>query len=327
MTADVLIVEPLEPEVAKWLEARHGVRHAPELANDVPALRLALRDARAAIVPPALPLDARTLHQARRLRAIGRISGGAEEVDLAACNRAGIEIVRGVGATAQAEAEFMLGALLAMLRGLPHRAAQTARVGRELGSSTLGLIGLSPAARVAVGMLAGFGSRIVGYDPAVHANDPAWARWRVEPLPIHQLLQEADAICVQLDLFSRYRGLLGARYLPYCKPGQVVVSVGHSAIFDEATLAGALRSGRIAAAWFDSMEPGALAPGRPLAGIDSLHVTPCIASTTRESRLRSAWEVARRIDQLLRQGDMRDDPFMQTVPGALPDPAADPARP
>ena len=55
----------------------------------------------------------------------------------------------------------------------------------------------------------------------------------------------------------------------------------------------------MAAAWFDSMEPGALDPGRPLHEIDTLQITPRVAGTTRESRIRSAWAVARRIDELL----------------------------
>jgi D-3-phosphoglycerate dehydrogenase len=55
----------------------------------------------------------------------------------------------------------------------------------------------------------------------------------------------------------------------------------------------------MAAAWLDSLEPGALDAGRPLHDIDSLQITPRVASTTRESRIRSAWAVARRIDELL----------------------------
>jgi D-3-phosphoglycerate dehydrogenase len=47
------------------------------------------------------------------------------------------------------------------------------------------------------------------------------------------------------------------------------------------------------------MEPGALDPGRPLRHVDTLQVTPRVAGTTLQSRVRSAWAVARRIDELL----------------------------
>ena len=121
---------------------------------------------------------------------------------------------------------------------------------------------------------------------------------------LRELVESADVLCVQLDYFSRYHGLLGDRFLRHCKPNQVVVSTAHSRLFDEAALAAALRSGRIAAAWLDSVEPGVLDPHRPLAGIETLQVTPRIAATTLESRQRSAWAVARRIDELLDGADL-----------------------
>ena len=296
---DVLIVEPLEPEVMQWLVERHAVRYAPELARDPRAFRQALFNVRALVIPPSVALDAQAMHYAPVLRAVGRVSSGAENIDLDACARAGVEVVRSVTATAAAEAEFMVGALLAMLRRVPVVNAEGLLVGRELGGSTIGLIGMSPAARPLAQLLAAFGSRVVGYDPSVHASDGVWARWRVEPLALRELMEQSDGVCVQLAYFSRYHGLLGERFLPFCKPSQVLVSIAHSSLFDEAALAEALTSGRMAAAWFDSLEPGALDPGRPLNDVDALQVTPRVASTTRESRIRSAWAVARRIDELL----------------------------
>ena len=57
----VLIVEPLDPEVMQWLVARHAVRYAPDLARDPRALRHALRNVQALIIPPTVALDADAL--------------------------------------------------------------------------------------------------------------------------------------------------------------------------------------------------------------------------------------------------------------------------
>ena len=312
---DLLIVEPLETEVMAWLRARYELRYAPELAAEPRALRRALYNARAIIVPPTVTLDAQTLHYAPVLRAVGRISAGAENIDLDACARARVEVVRSPTATANAEAEFMIGALLSMLRRVPVSGSDGMRVGRELGSATVGLIGMAPAARSMAQMLAGFGSKVVGYDPSLHASDPVFERWNVAPLGLHELLGQCDAVCVQLSYFSRYHGLFGERFLPLCKPNMVLVSIGHSALFDEAALAEALSTRRIAAAWLDSLEPGALDPGRPLFGFENLQVTPRLASTTRESRLRSAWAVVRRIDELLSPPGDEAQELMPTGPG------------
>ena len=142
---DVLIVEPLEPDVMQWLGERHAVRYAPELARDPRALRQALFNVRALIIPPSVALDAQVLHFAPVLRAVGRLSSGAENIDLDACGRAGVEVVRSVTASAVAEAEFMIGALLALLRRVPVVSAEGLLVGRELGGATIGLIGMVPA--------------------------------------------------------------------------------------------------------------------------------------------------------------------------------------
>jgi D-3-phosphoglycerate dehydrogenase / 2-oxoglutarate reductase len=296
---DILIVEPIEPEVMQWLAERHAVHYAPELAADARALRQSLFNVRALITPPGVAIDANLLHYAPVLRAVGRLSAGAENIDLETCTRCNVEVVRSLTASAVAEAEFMIAALLAMLRRVPVVSADGMRVGRELSSATVGLVGMTPSARALAQLLQAFGSVVVGYDPAVHATDPVWSRWGVEPMALRPLMEVCDGVCVQLTYFSRYQRLMGERFLPYCKPGQVMVSVTPSSLFDEAALAEVLGTSRMAAAWFDSLEPGALDPGRPLADVDNLQVSPRVASTTRESRIRGAWAVARRIDELL----------------------------
>jgi D-3-phosphoglycerate dehydrogenase len=332
---DLLIVEPLEAEVMQWLEGRHAVRYAPELAADPRAFRQALFNVGGLIIPPSVSLDSAALHQAPSLRVVGRVSAGAENIDLDACSRAGVDVVRSLTGTALAEAEFMVGALLSMLRRVPVVTTDGMLVGRELGAATVGLVGMAPAARSMVQLLSGFGSRIVGYDPSLHASDTIWTRWRVEPLSLLELVEQSDALCVQLTYFNRYRGLIGERVLPSCKPNQVMVSISPSSVFNETTLADVLEAGRMSAAWFDCLEPGALAPGRPLHGVENLQVTPRVASTTKESRSRSAWAVAKRIDELLRgipglraqfRANAPDD-FSPPAPGEPPDFGDDPELP
>jgi phosphoglycerate dehydrogenase-like enzyme len=296
---DVLIVEPLEAEVLQWIDARHPVRFAPELEREPRALRQALFNVRALIAPPSVALDAQALHFAPVLRAVGRLSAGAENLDVEAFARAGVEIVRPGTASAGAEAEFAIGAMLQLLRRVPVRSNDGMLVGRELAGATVGLVGLPAAARPLAELLGAFGAQVKGYDPALHQSDGLWQRWKIEPLGLHELVQHSDVLCVLLNYFTRYKGLLGERFLPYCKLDQVLVGLSHSSLFDEAALAEALDSGRMAAAWFDSMEPGMLDPGRPLHRVKKLQVTPRVASTTRESRIRSAWAVVRRIDEIL----------------------------
>ncbi len=295
---DLLIAEPLEAEVLQWLDARHELFYAPRLARERRAFQESLASTRAVLIPPQIAIDSHMLEGAPNLQAIGRIVAGPENIDLSACARVGIEVVRSSDAAAPAEAEFMLGALLALLRPSPEDADRVA--GRELGSCTVGLVGMTQTSRVLARLLQTIGSRIVGYDPSLHASDGQWSRWGVQPLGLRDLFENTDAVCVQMSYYNRYRGLLGERALPYCRQGQVLVSVSPLALFNEEVLADVLKSGRLAAAWLDSVGPGSLDPGQPLHDARGLLVTPRLAAYTREARLRSAWGVARRIDEILR---------------------------
>jgi len=322
---DLMIVEPLDPEVVQWLEVRYRVQVAPELAREPLALRQALAPVRAVIVPPAVAVDASLLRAAPRLRAVGRLSVGAENVDVDACARAGVEVVRTGDASARAEAEFAIGALLQMLRRVPVVNAEGLLVGRELGGAKVGLVGMTAGARDLARLLSSFGAEVMGYDPGLYAFDPLWAGWGVRSVALRDLFEQCDAVCVLLNYYSRYRGLIRDRYLAAAKPDQVLVSLTHSEVFDEMALADALAGGRLAAAWFDSLHPGALEPGRPLHGVRNIQVTPRVAGTTRESRLRGAWAVARRIDEILSSSASPGPALRPTPPADVVDLADDSA--
>lgn len=319
----VLVLEPLEADVLDWLAERHAVQAVPELAAVPSAMREHVAQAQAIFLPASVALDGETIRRAPRLRAVGRIGAGAENIDLDACRAANIEVVRAPTAAASAEAEFVIGAMLALLRRVPVQSVDGTWVGRELGCATVGLVGLTPAARQLATLLPVFGARVIGYDPSLHHADPLWAQWGIEPYGLRELMQAADAVSVQLAYFPRYRGLIGERVLGFCKPSQVMVSTAHSALFDEQALADALHAGRLLAVWMDLVEPGLMENGRPLHGAPGLQITPRVAATTRESRMRAAWSVARRISEVLSVPAAQPD-FRPTHPGVLPDLLAEP---
>ena len=180
---DVLIVEPLDAEVLHWLGERHAVRYAPHLASEPYEFRRSLfqraRDDHSALGGAGRAGGGQRTDAARRGPAVQPAPRTSTSKPAA---RAGIEVVRPTTASAAAEAEFVIGALLQMLRRVPVLSDDGLLVGRELGSMRVGLVGMAPAARPLAQLLGAFGARVVGYDPALHARDPLWQRWGVEPL-------------------------------------------------------------------------------------------------------------------------------------------------
>jgi phosphoglycerate dehydrogenase-like enzyme len=301
----ILLLERLVPEAQAWLEARHAVDCRPELATaDTATLRRAIYKAQAMVLPRKVVVTRDFLDFAPLLKAVARMHVGTDDTDLEACRERRVRVIQATSANVRSNAEYILGGFLALYRrgiaeALAGQRHAAIRLGRELNGSVVGLLGLAPSAHPLALMLDSLGVKLVGYDPAIHQTAPIWARLRVQPVSLPELLAQADAVAVQVLYASRYRGFVNDKVLAHCKPGQVWVSTTRSDFFDPAALARALTDGRIESALLDSSESGFASRGSPLHERDNLFLTPRLGSHTRESRLRASWYVAHRMHEAL----------------------------
>ena len=202
-TYGLLIVEPLEPEVMQWLQrATRSLR--AELALEPRAAPPALHNVRAIIVPPSAPSTPRRCTCAGAARHRGQ---RRRREHRPGCLRArGVEVVRARPPGAQAEAEFVIGALLSCCAACRWSAATALLVGRELGAATVGLVGMPPAARPLARLLGAFGSGWSATTRSLHASDASGSAGACMITGgAARCSSSADAVCVQLSYFSRYR--------------------------------------------------------------------------------------------------------------------------
>ena len=300
----VLLVDPLVPEALSWLQERHSVAFQPDLADNPLALRKAVADVRALVLPSHVVVSREFLDFAPKLQLVARMQLSSDNTDLDACARRRVRVVQARSATLRSNAEYVLYGLLMLYRrgmvsALLGRQLAHVRMGRELAGSTIGMLGLAPVAHTLAPMLNALGVRLVGYDPAVHHAAPIWSTLGVEPVSVEQLLARADAVSLQMIYATRFRGWINERLLNHCKPGQLWVSVSRSSLFDAEALALALSDGRMDACLVDGAGEGFAAEGSPLHGIPNLHLTPRLGAHTREAKLRASWYVAHRIHDTL----------------------------
>lgn len=298
---DILLLDPLAPEVVTWLEIRHRVSVRPELSLDLVALRKEAYKTRGIIFPPKTVVTRELLGFLPKLKVIGRLIGGMDNTDLDFCKTRGIKVVYAGNAHVCSNAEYLLGSLLLLYRrglalGLsPGNGHAVGRSGRELYGSTVGIVGLSPVAHALASTLSALGVRLIGYDPAVHHTSPLWDKLRIKPVALPELMSRSDAVSLQTLDAARFRGFFNDKVLAHCKPGQMWVGISRRSIFDDSALAAALTDGRIEACILDGDDADALDEGSPLKGLKNLHLTPCLGSHTREAHLRSCWYVAHRL--------------------------------
>jgi len=300
----VVIVEFMDETAVAALAADHDTRYDPGLVDREADLCAACADADALIVRNRTQVNRRLLAAAPRLRVVGRLGVGLDNIDVTACNERSIEVIPATGANARAVGEYVIAVALVLLRGAYAATADVAAgtwprtalsSGREIAGKTLGVIGFGNIGRLTARLGRELGMNIVAHDPGLDAQASLWAEEATENRSLDELLAAADVVTLHVPLVAGTRHLIGAARLATMKPGAILINTARGGVVDETALAAALRSGRLGGAALDVFESEPLPAGSPLAGCPNLVLTPHVAGLTRESNARVSALIAERV--------------------------------
>src|SRR5438046_5637425 len=170
--ARILVTEQLAPNgLARLREAGHTVDERLGLSPE--ELLTDVVGAEALIIRSATQVTAEVLEAATDLVVVGRAGIGLDNVDVDAATRRGVMVVNAPQSNILSAAEHTMALLLAQARNIP-QANAALREGRwererfqgvELSGKTLGVVGLGRVGSMVAQRAAGFGLRLVGYDP------------------------------------------------------------------------------------------------------------------------------------------------------------------
>lgn len=258
------------------------------------------------VVRSATKVDAELIEAAPSLRVVGRAGTGTDNIDLTAATAAGILVVNAPHANALSVAEHTMALLLALARRVPE-GDRTVRSGGwersrlrgvELAGKSLGIVGLGKIGALVAERARAFGMRLLAYDPFVSGERIAGlGAEAVERL--EHLFEAVDFVTLHVPLTPQTRGLVGSSILEKARPGLRLVNTSRGGVVDEAALAAAIRSGRVAGAALDvfAAEPPTASP---LLTLPQVVVTPHVGASTAEAQDRAGREVAVAVAAALR---------------------------
>ena len=309
MSERVLVTDSLQEVGVETLRAE-GLE--VDVVPTLPPAELARRIGAYAglVVRSATRVTAEVIEAAPSLRVIGRAGVGLDNVDVEAATRRGIVCMNTPGGNTIAAAEHTMALLLAVARRIPQAHARLKGghwererfLGTEVYGKTLGVIGLGRIGTEVARRAQGFVMTVIAYDP--YLTEEAARRLGVELVDLDRLCRRADFVTVHAPLTRDTRGLLGAPELARMKDGVRLVNCARGGIVDEAALAAAVRSGKVAGAALDVFErepPW----GSPVLELDQVVVTPHLGASTEEAQTAVALAIARQVADLLRRGVVR----------------------
>ena len=270
----------------------YEVEYDADLYGQREQLLASVAGAKAILIRNRTRVDQEFVDVARDLVVVGRLGVGLDNIDMDACASAGILVKPAIGANAVSVAEYVLGAMLALLRpvfGMTDSmvSGQWPRQGHAFGTEasgkTLGLLGFGSIARHLAQRAAAFDMVIIAHDPYIPVGDLLWTQ--VERVSFDDLLKRADVLSVHTPLTDATHHLIGAAAFGLMKPTAVLINTSRGGVVDEVALASALRGRTIGGAALDvfAIEPLGSEAASRFAGLDNILLTPHVAGNTKES--------------------------------------------
>ncbi|HWB45832.1 MAG TPA: hydroxyacid dehydrogenase [Hyphomicrobiaceae bacterium] len=309
---DIVITEFLEPAAVDLLKKDFSVHWDRELWTKRADLEKLVRDLPALIVRNRTPVDRDLLAMAPRLKVVGRLGVGLDNIDVAECERRGVEVCSARGANATSVSEYAIAMAMTLLRGRAYR--DTHRIvagewpreelgrGTELAGKTLGIIGLGSIGSTTARKARALDMRVIACDPYLADTSENWNI--AERVSLEALLVRADVITIHCPLNEETRGMIAGQELSRVKKGAVLINSARGGIVDEPACAAALKSGQLGGAALDvfDYEPIKAEAGKVFAGIPNVILTPHISGVTLEANHRVSFMTVESVARVLKRG-------------------------
>ena len=293
---DIVIPEFMDAAPVERLRAQHSVHWEQDLWSRRAELEAVMADALAIIVRNRTQVDAGLIAKAPKLRVVGRLGVGLDNIDLDACKRRGIAVCPAIGANADAVGEYVVAAALLLLRRAAFSGSERLMQGEwprqemgegfECAGKTLGLIGFGSIGQVTAAKARALGCKTLAFDAFLGTSDAAWRD--TERADLGGVLARSDIITLHCPLTPQTRGLIGAGEIATMRPGAILINTARGGIVEEGALAAALRIGHLGGAAIEvfDTEPITADTASLFAGLPNMILTPHIAGITVESNKR-----------------------------------------
>lgn len=265
------------------------------------------------IIRSRFPVDEAFLLNAKKLKFIGRVGAGMENIDLAAVKKHNIQLVNSPEGNRNAVGEHTLGMLLNLFNKLlpAHQSVQSGKWereqhrGEELSGKTIGIIGYGNMGKSFSKKLLGFEVNVLCHDLLPNVGDE-----NAQQLALEDLQEKCQVISLHTPETLLTQNIIDAAFIDKMKnPFWLLNTARGSAVASEALVEG-LKTGKILGAGLDVLAyesksfstvfkndqlPDALAY---LIAAKNVILSPHVAGWTVESHLLLATTIVEKIKKI-----------------------------
>jgi D-3-phosphoglycerate dehydrogenase len=235
---------------------------------------------------------------AGKVKFIVRAGVGLDNIDAEYAREKGIEVLNTPDSATNGVAELAVAHMFALLRHIPQATASMKKgqwpkkelIGNELGSCTVGIVGLGRIGKRTAEIVLSLGAKVLGYDPYVDEVGGLG----VKIVGLDELLTKSDIVSLHLPHTDETHYLIDKKELEKMKNSAYLVNCARGGIVNENALYNALKKGDIRGAALDVFEEE---PPKDLKlmELDNFICTPHLGAQAVESTNRVGAEVVKKV--------------------------------
>jgi D-3-phosphoglycerate dehydrogenase len=256
------------------------------------------------IITEFCPVSKKMIDICKKLKVIGVMRAGYENINLDYANEKGVLVFNTVGRNADAVADFTIGLIISECRniarghcglkkGIWKKEYSNSSYIPDLAGKTVGIIGFGEIGRKVAKRLTGFDTRLIAFDPFINSAD-----YGVELVSLEYLMKVSDFITIHTRLTPETKHLINEKYLSMMKTTAYLINTSRAGIVDEKALYKVLKNNNIAGAAIDVFEKEPPGKNYPIVTLENVTITPHLAGSTKDSFLNSPKKLAKEIKKL-----------------------------
>jgi glycerate dehydrogenase len=244
------------------------------------------------------------MEKAKNLKLIAVTATGYNNVDIKEANRRGVKVANVKDYSTESVAQYTIASMLNLMMNL-NRYDKAVKAGEWEASDTftllkypvmemcgkkIGIVGYGSIGKRVGEMAQALGMELlIAKRPGATYDDPS-------RLDFEEVLKSVDVLCIHCPLSDETKNLISKRELDMMKAGSIIVNPARGGIIDEAALVEKLKKGKLGGVALDVLETEPPKERSPLFDFDNILVTPHIAWSTFESRMRLLEGVRKNIE-------------------------------
>ncbi len=205
-----------------------------------------------------IPFNKDLLDKADKLKFIGRVGAGMENIDVEYANSQGIVCLNAPEGNRDAVGEHAVGMLLALFNkliianrevksGVWHREENR---GLEIGGKTIGIIGYGNTGSAFARKISGFGAKILAYDKYKTAYSDAI----VKESSLEDIFEQADILSLHVPLTNETKYMVDTSFLRKFQKNIYLINTSRGKVVNTNDLAKEIQNGKILGAALDVLE-------------------------------------------------------------------------